>query len=118
MAAAAVTRSDALASTLYYFLLHPDDPLAAIRSTAMSSGDSDSIACIAGALAGAYHGASSLPSTQLDRLEYRPQLNTIISGLADLGDKRKALDYYAQALPISGRLRIAPGRPRPALTLD
>ncbi|MDQ2798973.1 MAG: ADP-ribosylglycohydrolase family protein, partial [Armatimonadota bacterium] len=47
---------EAFATGLLCFLLFPDDPVAALRRAAVSSGDSDSIACLAGAFAGAYHG--------------------------------------------------------------
>lgn len=50
---------EALASGLLCFLLLPDDPVAAVRRAAYSSGDSDSIACLAGAFAGAHAGADA-----------------------------------------------------------
>ena len=45
---------EALATGLYCFLLSPADAVAAIRRASVSSGDSDSIACLAGAFAGAH----------------------------------------------------------------
>ncbi len=52
---------EAFATGLLCFLLFPDDPVAAIRRAAVSSGDSDSIACLTGAFAGACHGLAAWP---------------------------------------------------------
>ncbi|CAO0828835.1 hypothetical protein SMICM17S_07763 [Streptomyces microflavus] len=47
---------EALATALHCFLLFPEDPLTALRRAACTRGDSDSIACLAGAFAGARLG--------------------------------------------------------------
>ena len=47
---------DAIAATIYTFILYPDDLKAAIRLGANTPGDSDSIASMAGALVGARTG--------------------------------------------------------------
>jgi ADP-ribosylglycohydrolase len=65
---------EAFATGLLCFLLYPDDPVAAIRRAAVSSGDSDSIACLAGAFAGACHGLAAWPADWLARIEYRDRL--------------------------------------------
>jgi len=65
---------EALATALYCFLLFPDDPLAVVRRAACSSGDSDSIAALAGAFAGAHHGAAAWPPDWTEPLEYRTRL--------------------------------------------
>ena len=65
---------EAFATGLLCFLLFPDDPVAALRRAAVSSGDSDSIACLAGAFAGAHHGLSAWPADWLARIEYRHRL--------------------------------------------
>jgi len=65
---------EALATGLLCFLLFPDDPLAALRRAAVSGGDSDSIACLAGAFAGTRHGLSAWPADWLARIEYRDRL--------------------------------------------
>ena len=65
---------EALATGLLCFLLFPDDPVAALRRAAVSSGDSDSIACLAGAFAGAHHGLAAWPQDWLRRIEYRDRL--------------------------------------------
>ncbi|MFE0461221.1 ADP-ribosylglycohydrolase family protein [Kitasatospora sp. NPDC058965] len=65
---------EALATALLCFLLFPDDPVLAIRRAAFSSGDSDSLACLAGAFAGAHHGADAWPADWVARVEYREEL--------------------------------------------
>ena len=65
---------EALATGLLCFLLFPDDPVAALRRAAVSSGDSDSIACLAGAFAGAHHGLAVWPADWLRRIEYHDRL--------------------------------------------
>ncbi|MEL6309488.1 MAG: ADP-ribosylglycohydrolase family protein [Chloroflexota bacterium] len=72
---------EAYATALYCFLLYPDDPVAVVRRAALTSGDSDSIACIAGAFAGAYKGLNAYPTDWLERIEYRTELDTIVDGL-------------------------------------
>ncbi|MGW0758133.1 ADP-ribosylglycohydrolase family protein [Streptomyces sp. NPDC002814] len=68
---------EALATGLLCFLLFVDEPLTALRRAACSSGDSDSIACLAGAFAGAYLGADAWPTEWADRIEYRGDLLTL-----------------------------------------
>ncbi|MGW6914422.1 ADP-ribosylglycohydrolase family protein [Kitasatospora sp. NPDC054939] len=65
---------EALATGLLCFLLLPEDPVAAVRRGAYSSGDSDSIACLAGAFAGAHLGADAWPADWVERIEYRDEL--------------------------------------------
>lgn len=65
---------EALATGLLCFLLYPDDPQAAIRRAAVTKGDSDSIACLTGAFAGAYHGFAVWPKEWIKRIEYAGQL--------------------------------------------
>ncbi len=65
---------EAFATGLLCFLLFPDEPVAAIRRAAVSSGDSDSIACLTGAFAGAAHGLAAWPEEWVQRIEYRQRL--------------------------------------------
>lgn len=65
---------EAFATALLCFLLLPDDPVAAVRRAAASSGDSDSLACLAGAFAGARHGEAAWPQDWVERIEYRTDL--------------------------------------------
>lgn len=65
---------EAFATGLLCFLLYPDEPLKALRRAAVTSGDSDSIACLTGAFAGAYLGAGLWPREWTQRIEYRERL--------------------------------------------
>jgi len=65
---------EALATGLLCFLLFPDNPALAIRRAVVSSGDSDSIACLTGAFAGAYNGMDAWPADWAERIEYRQRL--------------------------------------------
>jgi ADP-ribosylglycohydrolase len=68
---------EALATGLLCFLLFPGEPLTVLRRAACTAGDSDSIACLAGAFAGAYLGAECWPGEWADRIEYRSDLLTL-----------------------------------------
>jgi len=68
---------EAFGVALLCFLMFPNDPVSTIRRAAVTAGDSDSIACIAGAFAGAYHGIEAWPSDWIERIEYREQLLTL-----------------------------------------
>ncbi|MGW7548085.1 ADP-ribosylglycohydrolase family protein [Streptomyces sp. NPDC054770] len=68
---------EALATGLLCFLLFPGEPLLALRRAACSSGDSDSIACLTGAFAGAWLGEEAWPTEWADRIEYRGDLMTL-----------------------------------------
>ncbi|WP_028815612.1 ADP-ribosylglycohydrolase family protein [Streptomyces flavidovirens] len=65
---------EALATALLCFLLFPGEPLTALRRAACTKGDSDSIACLAGAFAGAHLGARVWPAGWAERIEYRSEL--------------------------------------------
>ncbi|MFE7589549.1 ADP-ribosylglycohydrolase family protein [Kitasatospora sp. NPDC057512] len=65
---------EAFGTGLLCFLLLPDDPVAAVRRAAYSSGDSDSLACLAGAFAGAHHGEAAWPADWVERIEHRDEL--------------------------------------------
>ncbi|KFG71380.1 ADP-ribosylglycohydrolase family protein [Streptomyces mutabilis] len=68
------TAEEALATGLLCFLLFPGDPLTVLRRAACTSGDSDSIACLAGAFAGAHRGAGAWPEEWAGRVEHRSDL--------------------------------------------
>lgn len=68
---------EALAGGLLCFLWFVDEPLTALRRAACTSGDSDSIACLTGAFAGAWLGADAWPAKWADRIEYRGDLLTL-----------------------------------------
>ncbi|MFJ3305841.1 ADP-ribosylglycohydrolase family protein [Streptomyces sp. NPDC086549] len=68
---------EALATGLLCFLLFVDEPVTALRRAACTSGDSDSIACLTGAFAGAHLGADAWPTAWADRIEYGGDLLTL-----------------------------------------
>ncbi len=72
---------EAFATGLLCFLLYPADPLAALRRASVTAGDSDSIACLTGAFAGAYLGLAAWPADWLARIEYRDRLAAVSAGL-------------------------------------
>jgi ADP-ribosylglycohydrolase len=76
---------EAFATGLLCFLLHHADPVAAIRRAAVTAGDSDSIACLAGAFAGASHGLAAWPAAWVARIEYRERLAFVADRLGAPG---------------------------------
>jgi len=68
---------EALATAVYCLLLHSDDPVAALGRAAATSGDSDSIACLTGAFAGAAYGLDAWPAGWAQRIEYTADLERI-----------------------------------------
>ena len=74
---------EALATGLLCFLLFPDSPVAAVRRAAVTSGDSDSIACLTGAFAGAVHGLDGWPADWRHRVEYRRDIEELSAALSD-----------------------------------
>ncbi len=78
---------EALACALACVLEYPADFAAIVRRGANSSGDSDSIASIAGAIAGAYLGVESIPKEWRKRIESRQQLLDCSHQLLELQHK-------------------------------
>ncbi|GIF16954.1 hypothetical protein Ate01nite_69860 [Actinoplanes teichomyceticus] len=65
---------EALAGALYCYLISPEEPVACLGRAAASSGDSDSIACLAGAFAGAALGLGAWPAGWQTQIEYAGRL--------------------------------------------
>jgi ADP-ribosylglycohydrolase len=68
---------EALATGLFCAIRHSDDPVSALARGAATSGDSDSIACLAGAFLGAWRGMAAWPAHWSAQIEYRDQLTTL-----------------------------------------
>ncbi|WP_250032057.1 ADP-ribosylglycohydrolase family protein [Paractinoplanes maris] len=68
---------EALATALYCYLISPDEPVAVLGRGAASSGDSDSIACLAGAFAGAALGVEAWPAPWREQIEYAGRLTRL-----------------------------------------
>ena len=73
---------EAVLLALYCFCKSPDDFLTTIRRGANTQGDSDSIACIAGGISGAYLGIRALPPEWVARLEKSKYLGEVAHRLA------------------------------------
>jgi ADP-ribosylglycohydrolase len=65
---------EAMATALLCALRHADDPVGGLARAATTSGDSDSIACLAGAFLGAAHGMPAWPAAWASRIEYADHL--------------------------------------------
>jgi len=76
------TAETCLSTALHCFLLYPKNGQLAIARAAATSGDSDSIAAITGALAGAWLGEDGFPSHWADRIEYAPRLRKLADALS------------------------------------
>ena len=92
---------EAVATALWCVLKANGDFEGAVRRGANSSGDSDSIATIAGSIAGALMGARAIDSRFLSQLEKAPQLDVLSRYLwwvkqtgADVGSLPVPLDFY------------------------
>lgn len=68
---------EAVASALYCFWRSPDDFAQVVLTAANTDGDSDSIACIAGSITGAYVGASGIPERWRRTVERAGELEEI-----------------------------------------
>ncbi|MFH1421125.1 MAG: ADP-ribosylglycohydrolase family protein [Planctomycetota bacterium] len=72
---------EAVADALYCFLRSPTDYKKTVLTAANSNGDSDSIACIAGAISGAYNGIASIPQKWIEEIEKSSHLKEIAEEL-------------------------------------
>jgi ADP-ribosylglycohydrolase len=80
---------EAVALALYCFLRYPDDYRAAVLRGANTNGDSDTVACIAGALAGARVGSKGIPSGWVQRIEKSRTLGALATRIAVKRDTRQ-----------------------------
>ncbi len=64
-----IRTADSLPAALWAFLRHAGDPEAAMVEAVSLGGDTDTLGAMTGALAGALHGARTLPARWLDGLE-------------------------------------------------
>ncbi len=73
---------EAVASALYCFWRSPDDFEQTVLTAANTDGDSDSIACIAGSISGAFNGAKGIPEQWRTAVEDRQLLMSMGKELA------------------------------------
>jgi ADP-ribosylglycohydrolase len=81
---------EALALALYCFLRNSDSYEKVIIRGANTNGDSDSIACIAGSISGAYLGINAIPPKWVKKIEKTEYLDNLAERLAD---KKASLGY-------------------------
>lgn len=74
---------EAVALALYCFLRYPDHYARVVVRAANTNGDSDSIACIAGGISGAYLGIDAIPEHWVKRIEKSDDLGALAQRLAD-----------------------------------
>jgi ADP-ribosylglycohydrolase len=73
---------EAVALALHAVVRHPDDYVAGVGLAANITGDSDSVACIAGGILGARLGLAAIPADWVARLENRDYIRQLADRLA------------------------------------
>ena len=74
---------EAVALALYCFLRYPDDYKKVVLRGSNTNGDSDSIACIAGSISGAYLGIDAIPHNWVQDIEKSEYLDRLATALAE-----------------------------------
>jgi len=74
---------EAVALALYCFLRYPNDYSKTVIRAANTNGDSDSIACIAGSISGAYLGVQAIPEAWIERIEKADYLADLAERLSE-----------------------------------
>ncbi len=77
------TAHEAIAAAMFVVARHPDDLRGALLEGANASGDSDSIATLAGALLGARHGVGAIPAEWVRDVERTTELRALANEAAD-----------------------------------
>jgi ADP-ribosylglycohydrolase len=80
---------EAMATGLLCFLMYPDEPERALRRAAVTSGDSDSIACLTGCFAGAALGMEAWSTDWTNRIEYREELTRLAAFLNSISTTKR-----------------------------
>jgi poly(ADP-ribose) glycohydrolase ARH3 len=78
-----IAADEAVAAALCAALPRLEDPVAAVAFAVQMGGDTDTIAAMAGSMAGAFAGAARLPHELLDRLEERRHIAEVGRRLAE-----------------------------------
>lgn len=84
------TVTQTVPAALSLFLQHRDDLAAAVMAAVMAGGDTDTLASMVGALAGAYLGVDAIPAPWRDGLQRRDRIDRAAQGLNILGNARLA----------------------------
>ncbi|MBU0894945.1 MAG: ADP-ribosylglycohydrolase family protein [Nanoarchaeota archaeon] len=72
---------EAVAASLYCFLSSPNDYKKSVLLAANTDGDSDTIACITGAISGAYNSISKIPGNWIKNVENTSMLEKLATNL-------------------------------------
>lgn len=80
-----ITALEAVPAALATVLTVPTDPAAVLRTAILLGGDTDTIAAMAGAVAGAHNGASAFPTGWHTRVEGTHELTVLADRLLDAG---------------------------------
>ncbi|WP_200340986.1 ADP-ribosylglycohydrolase family protein [Rhodovibrio sodomensis] len=78
-----VSAPESVPFAVYAFLATPDDFEACLDTAALHGGDRDTLAAMAGSIAGAYLGEPAIPAPWRSRIEHRCQLRELARRLAD-----------------------------------
>jgi poly(ADP-ribose) glycohydrolase ARH3 len=80
-----ITALEAVPAAVAAALTATTDPATAVRTAILFGGDTDTIAAMAGAIAGAQHGVSAFPAGWQDRVEGAAELVDLADGLLGAG---------------------------------
>lgn len=80
---------EAVPMALYCFLKNPKDYQKTVLMATNIDGDSDSVACIAGAISGAYNGINAIPLEWINQIENKDLLRNISRSLLEKSLKLK-----------------------------
>ncbi len=78
---------EAFAMALYSAIQYPNDLKTCLRVSVNHDGDSDSVACIAGSILGAFHGMSIIPKDWIDCLAEKERMETFLSKVIEFVKK-------------------------------
>ena len=78
---------EAMAMALYAVKREPSDLKKCLRIAANHSGDSDSVACIAGSILGAFHGMECIPNDWIERLAEKKRMDDFLNRVIDFFKK-------------------------------
>jgi poly(ADP-ribose) glycohydrolase ARH3 len=84
-----VAALNSVPTAILAFLRHPDDVVETLRFAVHAGGDTDTIAAMAGASAGARHGIRAIPSSWLLRLENAFHLRRVATRLGHALNQRR-----------------------------
>lgn len=79
---------ESVPAAMYCFLRSPDNMEQVLLQAANAAYDADTVAALAGTLAGALGGEAALPARLLPELEYRDELVALADGLFDLAERQ------------------------------